>query len=460
LNEQELFSLLKTAADCLNSNDRDGFMAAMRRADQFGECSEALMGERLILATLGGLTKREELLTTLERAEKMTGGSSRLLAPHTRFVENHYDAFRLWGKIPGHADMMRELGVDFDRLSGVIQRLTGIGAGIKESYLAQLAFYRGDFDEALRWANAEIPAGKDGQTDLLRAYRLEILAGIAKHTRNLPLWRRSYGELKKIAAGEQPAGRSCKEQTEVICAMLEMSLGCLHDAPAWVKTGDFGVVPAPHGYEIIDDRLLSGTLPSAMIAHIEYLTFSGEYVRALQVAALVLQVLGIRNVITDAYVSLLRANCYVHLNRPEYARRAVEEAMDYIVPDGLWLIAAEFVPAFGELVCAVAGERAPDAPEKILHIGRDLWDKITPLRSEMLRGASEGLTKREQEVMNLVMKGHSNAEIAEQLKISVRTVRFHLENVYSKLNISRRSKFVSEIEQSGTYKLANWVKKP
>jgi DNA-binding NarL/FixJ family response regulator len=49
------------------------------------------------------------------------------------------------------------------------------------------------------------------------------------------------------------------------------------------------------------------------------------------------------------------------------------------------------------------------------------------------------LTPRETEVVRLVAAGRSNAEIAEELVLSVRTVERHLENVYGKIGAGGRS---------------------
>jgi DNA-binding CsgD family transcriptional regulator len=54
------------------------------------------------------------------------------------------------------------------------------------------------------------------------------------------------------------------------------------------------------------------------------------------------------------------------------------------------------------------------------------------------RGAV-GLTEREREVLALVAKGKTNAEIAETLWITPSTVRKHLENVYAKLGVRTRT---------------------
>lgn len=52
---------------------------------------------------------------------------------------------------------------------------------------------------------------------------------------------------------------------------------------------------------------------------------------------------------------------------------------------------------------------------------------------------AHGLTKREAEVLRHVAAGRSNADVAEELALSARTVQKHLENAYRKLGVSSRS---------------------
>ena len=54
-------------------------------------------------------------------------------------------------------------------------------------------------------------------------------------------------------------------------------------------------------------------------------------------------------------------------------------------------------------------------------------------------GHSPSLTRRELDVLPLVASGARNKEIAEQLCLSVRTVRFHIENIYQKLGAKSRT---------------------
>ena len=52
---------------------------------------------------------------------------------------------------------------------------------------------------------------------------------------------------------------------------------------------------------------------------------------------------------------------------------------------------------------------------------------------------SYDLTEREMEVLNLVVQGHSNQQIANSLVISVATVKAHISSILSKLGVSSRA---------------------
>lgn len=54
----------------------------------------------------------------------------------------------------------------------------------------------------------------------------------------------------------------------------------------------------------------------------------------------------------------------------------------------------------------------------------------------------KGLSNREAEVTELVSKGLSNKEIANQLFITEMTVRFHLANIYKKMNVKSRAQLI------------------
>src|SRR5262245_5153908 len=60
-------------------------------------------------------------------------------------------------------------------------------------------------------------------------------------------------------------------------------------------------------------------------------------------------------------------------------------------------------------------------------------------RSRTNAAADVGLTEREIEVLVLVSEGYSNAELARLLWVTPQTVKFHLSNIYRKLDVSNRT---------------------
>ena len=66
-------------------------------------------------------------------------------------------------------------------------------------------------------------------------------------------------------------------------------------------------------------------------------------------------------------------------------------------------------------------------------------------RLETATAATELLTRREREVVELVRDGLSNAEVARALVIEPGTVRKHLEHVYAKLGVRSRTAAVAKL---------------
>jgi DNA-binding NarL/FixJ family response regulator len=55
------------------------------------------------------------------------------------------------------------------------------------------------------------------------------------------------------------------------------------------------------------------------------------------------------------------------------------------------------------------------------------------------KSPTAGLTQRELEILRLVAEGHSNAALARRLWVTEQTVKFHLSNVYRKLQVTNRT---------------------
>lgn len=85
-----------------------------------------------------------------------------------------------------------------------------------------------------------------------------------------------------------------------------------------------------------------------------------------------------------------------------------------------------------------------EAPERLLQAiataaagGRD-FPAMTKRNPPM-----QGLTKREKELLAALADGATNGRLAEDLGVSVNTVKFHLRNLYEKLEVKNRAQAVA-----------------
>lgn len=58
-----------------------------------------------------------------------------------------------------------------------------------------------------------------------------------------------------------------------------------------------------------------------------------------------------------------------------------------------------------------------------------------------------GLTRREKEIMLLLANGHANQDIADELFLSLSTVKSHISNIYGKLGVSTRKEALKKLRE-------------
>ena len=63
---------------------------------------------------------------------------------------------------------------------------------------------------------------------------------------------------------------------------------------------------------------------------------------------------------------------------------------------------------------------------------------------DLSRLQDHGISQRELEVIQLLSEGHSNQQIADQLYISLSTVKSHLQKVYQKLGVKTRTQAIQK----------------
>jgi len=77
--------------------------------------------------------------------------------------------------------------------------------------------------------------------------------------------------------------------------------------------------------------------------------------------------------------------------------------------------------------------------------------KVIVVGNEFILNENElqrlGISKREQEVLELVARGLSNQEIADKLFVSLNTVKTHTSNLFLKLDVNRRTQAIQKANE-------------
>lgn len=77
-------------------------------------------------------------------------------------------------------------------------------------------------------------------------------------------------------------------------------------------------------------------------------------------------------------------------------------------------------------------------------LGAKFFKKSTP---EKFDATKLGLSNRELEVLELLAQGYSNQEVADVLFVSLNTTKTHISNIYTKLNVKRRTQAVQKARE-------------
>jgi LuxR family maltose regulon positive regulatory protein len=141
---------------------------------------------------------------------------------------------------------------------------------------------------------------------------------------------------------------------------------------------------------------------------------------------------------------ILRAILYLTQRDLSRALRALEEAMDWCEPAGfIQEFLDEGEPMMTLLREAVRHNVKPEFAQRMLQRFSTDRTVAQPI------GLVEPLSDREIEVLQLVAEGRSNQEIAAQLYLSLRTIKFHTSNIYGKLGVKNRTEAVAKARDLG-----------
>jgi LuxR family maltose regulon positive regulatory protein len=152
-------------------------------------------------------------------------------------------------------------------------------------------------------------------------------------------------------------------------------------------------------------------------------------------------------------VNLLKAVSLLGAGRQRVSSEALkyfEAAIALAEPEGIKLRFLEEGAILMPLLEGVA--RKPRTDDAAKAYARELIRSLRSYRraeAVSAPGLVESMTPREMEVLQLIADGYTNKEIAEELVITVRTVKKHSSNIYGKLGVSNRTQAVARARELG-----------
>lgn len=148
-------------------------------------------------------------------------------------------------------------------------------------------------------------------------------------------------------------------------------------------------------------------------------------------------------------VMALRAFALDHCGEKSVA--LLREAMDLAKTYGLARLFVDAHPALGDWAQRVAAEQSGDSRAVPAAGGvRPLAAPMRPQRPQEARATpSMALTPKEREVLELLARNLSNKEIARAMQIGEETIKWHLKNLFGKLDAGTRKQVVRRAELLG-----------
>lgn len=287
-----------------------------------------------------------------------------------------------------------------------------------------------------------------------------------------------------LIQGDRTAAREYLRQAETIAVQLEDSLLKAY-VDAWMGLGHLfaGELPAAiaryaRAIAVFEQNAELGTALTARFQLAMAQTLAGDHAVALESCATGIEISRRHGELWNrAYSLWVRSLCHWQENRVEEAELAAREALEIqtTFEDGI-CVALELL-----VLCWIAVRRGEDDWSRRLALASDVvWgligtdvhafgpnltsshERLTPptdmesasdrprtkaeavaeglaYASQKRPGTDWGLTKREEEILPLLVLGRSNKAIADELVISIRTVEGHVRNILAKLGLATRA---------------------
>lgn len=331
--------------------------------------------------------------------------------------------YRRQGTLQKTLDIFPEAMADYYKL------VQNHGAGAEYVLAAEAYFMRGDWERGLILATEARNISRRNEQ-----ISVELAAGFVEMRINAAL-----GNKKQL--------RICSAYFDRMLAELHEHLyrKTIEACRAWIdlQLGDKGraIVPWLQRGEFQESGLLYSAWGCLYIIYGHYLLLQKEYVQLLGYLREFNEAAQrFNNFLLSIYAAIYSAAAQHGLGNEQAARSELRRALELSAEDGIVMPFVENFALLRELL-----EQEPEHMEllgRILELGKCYQSNIKKVKHKAVYTGDKALTAREAEIIGFVIKGMTNAEIAEEMFMAEITVKKALQGIYRKLGVDTRLELV------------------
>ncbi|MBE6023378.1 MAG: hypothetical protein E7231_09115 [Cellulosilyticum sp.] len=391
-----------------------------------------IMGEIYLIESFNQIGNGSKILEAFKKAyEHLEGGHSRIAGPYMICTRGNLQIGSLfYKKIGGYKEVIHLMVAN---LSDIKHIVNGCTAGMKYLVKAEYAYNTGNLEEAKILAHKSIYKAETKQQIAIILDDYFILARISFIEGNLEEMEQYIVEIEKRAIVRRHP--TIHMSIDMIKAYLYGISGQYQKIPESIRK--FDMEKGIEGLPSVDIAAIN--LGVALLRKKEYIQL--EVIMEAKIEEYKKQQ-ALYNMI---YAYILSAIAKLQLYDEDEGLEVLEEALKIAEPDQIIMPFIEYREEIRTLLSIIAKEN--DFATSILdYQSTSNHQIITGVDSN--QGIVDLLTDREKDVMRFFVKGHKQSEVARELQISIDTVKRHIKNVYSKLDIHSKAELVEKLGQN------------
>jgi LuxR family maltose regulon positive regulatory protein len=327
-------------------------------------------------------------------------------------------------------------------------RPTPPGAGVAYVGMAEVGYERDQLDDALDHATTGVALSHQLGWTLPLAAGLAVLARILLARGDRAGAEAAIREAREVEPS--PAVVGLLNPVPSLAARLTLADGRVAEAAAWVRArglaeGDEPSYPHERDFLVLIRVLLAEEAPERALGPLERW-----------------HALAVEQGRTESAIELLalRALALAASGRDDAALAALAEALALAAPEGYLRVFVDEGPPMAGLIRQLLAGQPPAAPAAVpgdflARLSGAFERQALPVLpaaragAVMVPGLLEPLTPRELEVLRSLAVGRSNRAIADELVVSLDTVKSHVSHLLSKFGAANRVQAVARARQLG-----------